>query len=1302
MKARICRLLIRVLVLALASLGARMPMHSAPMLPEADLSWKNVEVGGKKRAVFCLLRDSRGLMWLGTNDGLFFYDGVSARSVGEVVLSGSQIYSIVESGDRLYLGSNNGLMTYDYATGCVEQCAEPTPKEIRALLLADEVLWIGGLNGICRMDLRQDSIAECSRGLPHRSVYSLLLDSRGILYAGTYGGVARWDGRLGEFRPLNASGTAPVFANCLLESPDGESIYVGGEGALSKYTPARDQWERVALVENNVVKSLAHGDDGHILIGTDEGVFDLCNDAIRHYRHDSRNELSIADNEVWCIYADCEHNVWAGHDRGVSIASNSGSIRTIKLGALSRTGDGNEIRTIYRTSGGDLWFGGTNGAIRVDDGGEARWYRHSSNQNTLSHNKIRSIIEDCGHSIWLATDAGVNRFDAAKEDFDVFYIADDKGEHKSNWVYALVEDGESFWIGTFLNGIHRARKSDFGADGGTIVADMSINSDNKAGKDMGLPNDLINNMAIDLNGNMWILLFRDNAITKFDPSNGESERFDIYDIAGGYPTHVAIDRRGRVWCAFKGGAVVFGPDSDYSLVRFPHTSSDETILALGPVGDDMWISTQSNVWKVDGKSLDATLLPIPQKPYTAVYEDTASGDVYLGGTDEIIVAESEIMGRARDYKTIKMVLCDSGDRQLRPLGPEGIAIPYGGSLTLLVSSLDYSPETAQRYMYKLAESAADTLDAWIVLPAGVNSISLSDLKMGDYNVLVRSIDSPAPPIAVPLKVKAPLALSWWAIAIYVFIVIAIALWAVWWAKKRHVRELREQERRTALENVEKKLTFLSSISHDLKTPLSMILGPVSVMKEKTSDPEDKRSLEIVYDNAVRLNNMIHRTLEMQHLEDADESLLINSTFDVVDFCKSVFEVFKESHRQKHFIFHASCASIFIEADAVKFESVMTNLLSNACKYSDDGATISCGISRRDDEVEIIVSDDGIGISDIDQPLVFQRMFRAPSISKLKEGTGLGLYLIKRYLELMKGNIALYSKEGQGTAFVVTVPISDKASKIREASDEADSGKPKILIVEDNVQIAGFIAEILRDGYTCLAAENGRSGLAIAASFAPDLIIADEMMPIMSGIEMVKQIKQYPRLSSIPIIMLTAKSDNATENESIKAGIDAFMSKPFEPGALLARIRQLLKSRYEMKERARMQVIAEAEAKPIEAESVNEKALAKIAKIIEDNVSDPDLNVNQLSEKAGIGQKQLYRLIKKYIGVSPVDYIRRVRLQKAAMLLSQHRFTVSEVSYMVGFKTPSYFTKCFQNQYGVKPSMYRSDDESISDIGQNPV
>lgn len=1293
---RVFRLVVMVLLLAFPLEGV-----SAPRLPESDLSWKNVSVDNRKTAVYCLYRDRRGIMWLGTNGGLYFFDGVTTHPVGKDELAGTQIYSLVEDDNKLYVGSNNGLYVYDYGSGEVSRCDVATPDEIRALLLVDGDLWIGSLNGLSKYNLKNKDIADVTRGLPHKSVYSILRDSRGVLYAGTYNGVARWDSSLKSFRPLKirtgAGKPKSLFANCMLEADDSENIYIGGDGALYRYSPANESWASIGSVERNNIKSLSKDGHGHILIGTDDGVFDLCGDSIKHFRHDSRQELSLADNEIWCIYADGQHNLWAGHERGFSIASNSRAIRTVKLSELTLSGEGNEIHSIFRDSRDNIWLGGTNGAIRISGEASPRWYRHSDSPNSLSHNRIRAILEDGDRNIWFATDAGINRLDEKDDGFDVYHVIDRNGEHNTNWVYAMVEDNGSFWVGSFLGGLHCVPKERMKGRGGTVVSDLSINADTGDAGGISLANNLVNDVIRDPHGNLWILLFRDNTLTKYTPATRQMKKYDIRALTGAYPASICCDSKGRIWCAYKGGVIIFDNDR-HSIVKFPYTGSDESVLAMGKVGSGVWVSTLSNMWNIDGGTLKAELLSIPQKAYTAVYEDVLADKVYLGGSDEIIEVDKGIAGGSDDFRNIRMVLNSDGAGHLNlsdlKCGINGVTIPYGGDVTLVVSTLDYSPETIQRYMYKLVEASADTTESgWIVMPEGANTINFSDLKMGEYNLLVTTVDAPLTQVSIPLTVRPPMALSWWAILIYIVILLGVVYWIVWYTRKKNLREFQAQERQTALENVERKLTFLSSISHDLKTPLSMILGPVSLMKERAKDPENRKSLETVYDNAVRLNNMIHRTLELQQLEDTDENMLILSVFDVVDFCRGVFEIFRDNNPQKKFVFHSSSTRILIEADAVKLESVITNLLSNACKYSDEGATVSLGISRQEGNVEIVVSDDGVGISDIDQPLVFQRMFRAPATSKLHEGTGLGLYLIKRYLELMNGNINLYSKEGQGTCFVVLLPVSEKIVPESHHDNTAEySGRQKILIVEDNLQISGFITEILKDDFIILSAENGRSGLAIAASFVPDLVIVDEMMPIMSGLEMVKRMKQNPRLSSIPTIMLTAKTDNKTENESIKLGIDVFMSKPFEPSSLRARINQLLKVRTEIKERVRIQTIAEAESKPIEAESVNEKQLARIAAIIEENISDPDLNVSQLCEKSGIPNKQLYRLIKKYIGIPPLDYIRSVRLRKAAVLLSQHRFTVSEISYMVGFKTPSYFAKCFQSQFGVKPSQYRSDDE----------
>ena len=1289
-----------VLLLVLWSMG--MEGIASSLLSKPDLAWKNLSVLGKRMSVYCIFTDSRGIVWLGTNNGLFFYDGVATHAVSEAEISKNQVYDILEHGGELLLGTNRGLMKYSFRDNVMAYYdEEDSPREIRSLLLVDHWLWAGSLEGMFVFDLATREVRNVSAGLPDNAVYSILRDARGILYAGTYDGLARWDAADQIFHEVEVPGQGPgnLFVNCLLEAPDRQSIYIGTEGSLYRYTPLSGAFEKNEQLGGTNIKCLAQGSEGPLWVGTDKGVFELDGGELRRYVHDSRQGQTLSNNEIWCIHMGETDNIWVGNEMGFSVASGSTAIQTVRLSALTHSGEGNDIHSIYRDSRGTLWINGTSGIIKLSDGQSARWYKASGKSNALSHNHIRAVKEDSDGTVWFATDGGLNRYNAATDDFDVFHVVDKEGRYASNWVYALEEDNGHFIIGSYLGGLHYVSKSKFKTSGGEIVSDQSVNVASPLFKGSRLPlrNDLVNKVVKDAAGSIWILCFNDDLLTEVK-SDGRVMVYDLPRLGGGRPNQLVLDKWGRVWCAFKGGAAVFDADDTCHVVRFPKTDGDESALAMERVGNCVWVSTVSNVWNINGKTFEVNLLPVPQKSYKAIYADSVTGKVYLGSNDEITEVAPRLLDDGTDRATIKMVLADMGDgifdlSRLLP-GKQGLTLPSHGSLNLIVSNLNYTSGTSQRYCYKLAQSRTDTIGKWIILPEDFNTISLSELKMGDYYILLKTVGTLASAYAVPLHVQAPWPLSWWAFCLYVLAILSIMTYIIWYMRRRNVRLLQEEDRRKSLEVVERKLTFLSNISHDLKTPLSLIMGPVSVLKERAQDEEARKSLETVYENAVRLNSLIHRTLEINQLENDEEDGLILSTFNVVNFCKSIFESFKESHPQKKFVFYSSVPQFAIEADAVKLESILNNLLSNACKYSEDNATISCGISLDDRNIRIVVSDDGMGIAEMDQPLVFQRMFRAPSTSKMREGTGIGLYLVKKYIELMNGRIELHSEKGQGTSFVITMPLSEKAfvEQTESRTDNADYNKPKILIVEDNLQISAFIHDLLKKDYTCLMAENGRAGLSLAASFLPDLIITDELMPVMNGMEMIRRLKQNPHLANIPTIMLTAQSDNDTESESVKSGVDIFMEKPFVPSVLQGRIAHLLQVRAKLQESIRIEAITEA--KPIQAESASEKLLAQVSQIIEDNISDPDLNVNMVCEKSSIPNKQFYRLIKKYLGMGPLDYIRSVRLQKAAMLLSQKRFTVSEVCYMVGFKSASYFAKCFQEKFGVKPSQYPPEGQSV--------
>lgn len=505
-----------------------------------------------------------------------------------------------------------------------------------------------------------------------------------------------------------------------------------------------------------------------------------------------------------------------------------------------------------------------------------------------------------------------------------------------------------------------------------------------------------------------------------------------------------------------------------------------------------------------------------------------------------------------------------------------------------------------------------------------------------------------------------------------------------------------------MEQSQQKLDFLSNISHDLKNPISMIVTPISKLLIDVKDYHQKSMLEVVYRNAVSLNEMIHKLLEFNRIDRKEDSMLIVSRIELVSFVKNIYAVYKEADVEEKYQWNLSCNtnSLFMDMDVIKLKSIINNLLSNATKYTPRGGTISIVIEYHEDlqAVSIRIADTGIGIAENELPYVFQRFYQSSRTKQQYEGTGIGLYLVKTYTELHHGKVEVASTIQKGTTFTVTFPVDESlnlsvsSTQEPETREEADSHelKPLILIVDDNPEMRNVIQTILADGYRCVFAANGKEGLEVVNNQQPDLIISDLMMPVMDGIEMSRILKKNLTTAVIPIIMLTAKDDKQTERKSLQSQIDAFIAKPFDAEILYFKVSQLLHNRVAYETKARMEKISSP--KPIEEiASQDEKFLTAITQLIEDHISDSDLNVNALCNLSGVGSKQIYRKVKQLTGMSPVEYIKSIRMKKAAMLLQQRKFTVSEIMYMVGYSNASYFSKCFQGVFGKTPKQYASED-----------
>ncbi len=1270
----------------------------------------NISLGTEASIIGCFLQDTQGMVWIGSNKGLFSYDGYSVQphfAFGDA--SNTRIYcGTVAHNTYLYLGADNGLLVYNYRTDTYENARVKFPKDIRTLVLQDSVLWLGTLNGLYTYMPSTGKLSNVTAGLPHQTVYSIIRTSDNSIYIGTYNGCCRYVPGKKRFELISlpvSLGRNNQFVNSLLEDKKRRCIWIGTEGSLYKYDPIRKKAESIEGFHDNSVKSLALDGNGQLLVGTDNGFYVYCEgEELQHIVHDSRNIQSLANNIIWTIFPDKENNIWLGTDYGISMFRHNSVLRYIPISQITGTGEGNQFYCLLRDSKGFYWFGGTNGLIRFTNpaGGkqEVVWYKMGDKRHPLAHNRVRCIYEDREHQLWIATDGSISRYDYKSEKFIHYSIVDSTHRYNSNWAYNLFEDsGGRLWIATCLGGIFVVDKQKLmHATHSPYIADKLYSTHN------GLSGMFISQITPDKSGNVWALLYNSpNSIEKINAAMGKVTPLNLDQFRGmGIPNFLLCDGQGFIWIGFPDRVIRVQPKNNNTRVFPLNAYNHNEVLSMIEANDKIWISATDGFWVIDQYSLQIRRLHLSNKRFTGLYFDKKNGMFYLGTADGFAVSTPEALLAKSVESPIYLTALYVNNQFWQPnpkrgeysiRGMERIELTYDkNNLSFEFSDLPYSLEEKNKLVYRLGGIDRD----WNVLSPGSNRINYNNLPYGTYRLAVGRLDDNGSPSAQfsfwEVTITPPWYYTLWAKLVYVLMGVAMIAWTVNFFRVKSRLHLVRMEKEKILEQSQMKIDFFANLSHDLKTPLSMIIAPVSKMLAEIRNREEKKQLELIQRNAMKLNSLIHKGLDFNRMDSDNNTLLIFSKIELVSFAKGIFSLYvEEKGKEKNLIFdfRSNKDKIYVSMDAIKLESILDNLLSNAVKYTPEGGNITLELEEQENskDVDISVTDSGIGVSPQDQPYVFQRFFQSSKTAGKKEGTGIGLYLVKTYAELHGGRVSLFSRESEGTTILLTLPVRDSSPRLELSDDEQtiNDEAPLVLIVDDNFEIAGFIKDILQGYYRCQLAENGKIGLEFCSKLHPDIIIADVMMPVMDGLEMIRRLKKQVLTATIPVILLTAKSDKETELESIRMHVDAFIPKPFEPDILLSRVEQLVSSSRKHEEKARMEVITQP--KEIEAVSYDEKFLADITYLIEEHVSESELNVNALSEWSGVNTKQLYRKLKQLTGMTPVEYIKSIRMKKAAMLLKQRKFTVAEVMYMVGFSNHSYFSKCFQCEFGMTPKQY---------------
>jgi len=1077
----------------------------------------------------------------------------------------------------------------------------------------------------------------------------------------------------------------------------------------------------------------------------DEDRFDF-------FRNIPNEPLTISSNFVHCITEDKSGILWLGTGQingGINkVIPANPSFKHILPRKNTEDMSDNAIRCVFEDRNGSVWMASKSGTIYIYDQNFSLQY--TLNELPLENTKlpgynIYTIHQDSEGYLWLGSKGGGVAISTqplqksgrnySKIKFRIYqHHPKIKSSISSNNIYSIIEDTEKrIWIGTYGGGLDLVLNL---TDDSLICRRINRSNSN-------LSADEIRNVFQDSQGRLWIAtVFGLNLLENYD-QDIDSIIFRVFHynpqsreaISYNDVVHIFEDTKKRLWFSTFGGGINLLTNLDKKEAEFLHYTNADGLVndAVCGILEDtegyLWFSTEGGISRFN-----------PEEEIFENYdknnglqsdrfsENTCfslkNGRLMFGSTNGVLVIHPEIITKKPYIPPIVFTNfqlfnkdVDFHDKD----APFNCSIEYLDEITLKYFQSSFSIEYAalsffdphkNSYQYKLVGFEDDWNEV-----GNLNRATYTNLSPGKYEFQVKAASWDGTWNPTPRKIKVtilpPWYRTWWAYISYlIFLIIAFEISRRIFTKYYHMRNDLRVERRVN----EIKLQFFTNVSHEIRTPLTLILGPLNDIKANTKLSSSlRRSIDIMDRNGKRMLRLVNQLLDFRKIQKNKMRLIISET-EIVQFVKEVCENFYQIAHQKqiHFKFQSEIEHLTIWVDQDKFDSVLFNILSNAFKFTESGKSIGVRIMSPDDGyLKIQFQDEGKGISKDKIPVLFQRYTPLSGSDVNYQGTGIGLALSYEIMKLHHGELEVESVVNAGSLFTLKIKLGkdhfqkdeyiDLASgsgetwhrKIEEEGEQSDDTFEKseqvydntILLVEDNEEIIEYIQHILETKYHMIVAKNGTEGLDRIKKTHPDLIITDIMMPGMDGIEMTRKVKENFETSHIPIVMLTAKSHMEIQIQGIETGAEAYILKPFNAEYLKAVIANILKQREIVIKKFRDK--NEIELDTLKLSTKDEVFLNEIVRLIEENYSDPAFNVEKLVEKSTVGRTVFYNKVKGLTGLSPVEFLRQIRLKIASTLLIKSGYNVSEVGYMSGFNDIKYFSKCFKTQYGMTPSEYKN-------------
>ena len=1284
-----------------------------------------------------IMEDHLGRLWIGTRNGFNIFDPVKEKFISPqmdkaferyISLAPQSVNNIIKASDGnfWYLDNHSRIFRYNNHSDNIEEInfydsANYSASEMYCTDIASDHkgnIWVVTTNGILKLISKEDK--KVKKEL--KNIYDLMGGKLNyyLLFVDNDDGL--W---------INAKNDAlGIF---YFDFKSGKFHHITKDKG-----PAR--------LNTNIVNGIIQDDNGKIWIATDHGGLNCLDKetfSIMYLLHNPNDQRSISQNSITSIYKDNTGIIWLGtfkkgvcyyHEEIIKFKSYK------HIPSISNSLIIDDVNCFAEDMKGNVWIGTNGGGLDYFDRDEGRFNHYAHNPidiYSLSNNIIVNLYMDKNNILWIGTYyGGLNYYDGNR-----FYrFVSDENDPNSiadNRIWKIFEDSQGrLWIGTLGGGVDlfdRKNKVFKHFKETYKVRNMS---------------DYISDIDEDKDGNIWIgtangivILTKEDQIRILQQQTEDSSTLSNNNI-----TALECDDRGYVWIGTREGLNLFNiKEKKYKIFRQSDGLADNVIATV--IMDDfnnIWIGTPNGLSNLILENDNWQELSISIKNYeesdglqgkefnqNAALKNT-SGDLLFGGANGFNIIQPEKIKSNKREPDIVFTSFEIYNKEVKVgeeingrvlfeksvMKSDEVVLKYQEKMfSIGFTALNYFQPEKNKYKYRLIGFN----DEWLDCDVKLRKITYTNLDPGEYTFQVIASNNDGlwnlEGTSLQIVILPPYWKTKWAFFVYIILIAGILFMLRYMVVRRErmknqvLQDKLKAQRRHELDLL--KIKFFTNISHEFKTPLTLIITPLEKIITQTTEPKSIDQFQLIYRNARRLLNLVNKLLDFRRME-IQEVKLNPSPGELISFVKEILDSFVDLSEKKGIDigFETELDHLKMEYDHDKLEKIIFNLLSNAFKFTPEEGKITVRVALRkrnsapgtdqmenSEWVDIQVEDTGIGIPKEKQEKIFVRFFQddIPG-TMLNQGSGIGLSLVSEFVRLHRGYIKVESEPGSGSIFTVSLPLlrerKEGQKNIIAPSDDhiieeyMDDQLPKVLIVEDNEDFRFYLKDNLRSNYNILEAPNGKSGLEMAQEFMPDLIVSDVMMPEMDGIEFCQKIKSDPKTSQIPFILLTAVTSDEQQVQGFEFGADGYITKPFSFEILESRIRNLVKKHNIIQKKLQKKI--DIKLSEIEITSKDEKLINKALSLVEEHMSNPDFSVEELSREIGMSRVHLYKKLLAITGKTPIEFIRTIRLKRAAQLLEKSQMSVSEVAYKVGFNNPKYFTKYFKTEFNMLPSVFMAE------------